>query len=390
MPRQHYRTRLCRGRLGRAALASILLTSVSVSGCESFKSAKVDHPVLGPAPPRLSHDESPETKLALADDAGTKTAGYVKVSLTEPTPLSDHSVIAIVNGRPILAGELLAPFRPYYSGKPEWQAEKIKKAIIEKQLDNRIDEVLLVQSLQLMIKAEQMKQIEEKLNEEFEKESQKIMAGLKVNSKLEAEQVLSKQSTSLAEYKQSFKTKQLASLYMAQKLGDRVPVIGRHEILEYYNAHPEKYEHAARAQFQLLSVSFDGKRDKQAARERMNEALDALDQGVPFPDVAKKFSDDPQASRGGQWGWLKPGEFADPNVDRALFALPVGQPSQVFETATAFVVVNVTNREPAGRTPVAEVQDGIRTALLAEAQERAATAVLAELRDKAVVTKYLD
>ncbi|MBA3315553.1 MAG: peptidyl-prolyl cis-trans isomerase [Planctomycetota bacterium] len=383
---QHDRTRLCRGRLCRAALASALIAG----GCESWKSAKVDHPVLGPPPPRLSQQESLDQGVAVADASGESISGYVKVSLSEPSPISDHAVVAIVNGRAILAGQILAPFRPYYVGKPDFQAAEIKKAIIEKQLDTRIDEVLLVQSLELMLKPEQLKQIDEKLDEEFDKESRKIMAGLKVNSKIEAEQMLSKQSTSLAEFEQAFKRKQLATLYMQEKMGSRVPIIGRHEILEYYNANIANYEHPARAQFQLLSVSFDGKRDKAAARATLDEALAALAAGEPFPDVAKKFSDGPQASRGGQWDWLKPGEYADANVDQALFTLPIGEPSGVFETANAFVVVKVTNREAAGRTPVTEVQDAIRTALLNAAQENAANAVLAELRDKAVITKYIE
>jgi parvulin-like peptidyl-prolyl isomerase len=64
--------------------------------------------------------------------------------------------------------------------------------------------------------------------------------------------------------------------------------------------------------------------------------------------------------------------------------------SNVFETANGFAVVRVTKREPAGRTPVADVQDQIRQTLLSEAQERNAEVVLSDLRDKAVITKYLD
>lgn len=386
MPSQHNRTRLSRGRLCRAALASALLAG----GCEAWKSAKVDHPVLGPPPPRLSREEVPSQGIAVADASGESGAGYVKVSLTSPEPISDHAVVAIVNGRAILAGQILAPFRPYYAGKSDWEAAQIKKMIIEKQLDTRIDETLLVQSLELMLKPEQLKGIDEKLNEEFEKESQKIMEGLKVNSKIEAEQMLSKQSTSLAEFEQAFKTKQLATLYMSEKMGARMPLIGRNEILAYYNANLDKYEHSARAQFQLLKINYGGTVTKQAAQAKLDEALNALASGEPFPDVAKRYSEDPQARRGGQWDWLKPGEFADANIDKALFTLPVGQVSPVFETTNGFAVVRVTDREQAGRTPVTEVQDDIRSALLKEAEDRNVKELFAELREKAVITKYVD
>jgi parvulin-like peptidyl-prolyl isomerase len=386
MPRKHTRTGRCRGRLCRAVMLSALLAG----GCESWRSAKNDHPVLGPPPPRLSQDEVPAMRFAEADGEGSSSAGLVKVSLTDPQPLSDHAVVAIVNGQPILAGQLLAPFRPYYSGKPDWQANQIKKEIIGKRLDRRIDEVLLVQALELMLKPEQLKQMNEMLDKEFEKKSQGIMEGLKVNSKIEAEKMLSKQSTSLAEYEQEFKTQQLAALYMQEKMGALTPVIGRQEILDYYDANLKKYEHPARAQFQLLAINYGGKVSKDDAKAKLRQALDALDAGQDFATVAKQFSEGPRADRGGQWDWLKPGEFADPNVDRALFELPVGQVSNVFETENGFAVVRVTKREPAGRTPVADVQDQIRQALLSQAQERNAEVVLNDLRDKAVITKYLD
>lgn len=368
-----------------------MLSALLAGGCESWRSAKNDHPVLGPPPPRLTREEAPAARVALAgtSDAAGST-GYVKVSLSDPEPLSEHAVIAIVNGQPIMAGQLLAPFRPYYAGKADWEANQIKKAMIEKQLDRRIEEVLLVQALERMLKPEQLKQMNEMLDQEFEKKSEAIMAGLKVNSKVEAEKMLSKQSTSLAEFEQAFKTQQLAALYMTEKMGARTPVIGRQEILAYYNANLDKFEHPARAQFQLLQVNFGGKVSKDDAKAKLRQALDALDAGQDFSEVAKRFSEGPRADRGGQWDWLKPGEFADPNVDAALFELPVGQVSGVFEMANGYAVVRVTKREPAGRTAVSAVQDEIKQALLGEAEERNAKSVLAELHSKAVITKYLE
>jgi parvulin-like peptidyl-prolyl isomerase len=367
-----------------------MLSALLAGGCESWRSAKNDHPVLGPPPPRLSQDEVPAMRFAEADAEGPSDAGFVKVSLTDPEPLSDHAVVAIVNGEPIMAGELLAPVRVHYAGMSKWQAEQYKRMVIEKTLDRRIDEVLLVQALELMLKPEQLKQMNEMLDKEFQKKSEDIQAGLGVNSRAEAEKLLSKQSTSLAEYEQAFKMQQLAALYMQEKMGALTPVIGRQEILDYYETNIKKYEHPARAQFQLLLINYGNGVSQDDAKAKLHQALDALDAGEAFPNVAKRFSEGPQAARGGQWDWLKPGEFADPNVDRALFELPVGQVSNVFETENGFAVVRVTKREPAGRTPVAEVQDQIRQALLNQAQERNAEVVLSDLRDKAVITKYLD
>lgn len=348
--------------------------------------------MLGPPPPRLSHEERSPDRVVVADASEGSTSGYVKVGLSDPAPLSDHAVVAIVNGEPILAGQLLAPFRPYFvgaaaKGASESQIEQMKKELIGKQLlEQRIDQVLLVQALRLNLTPEQLTQMDEKLKEAFGEENQRIMQQLGVGSKVELEQMLAKQGTSLTEYEQAFKTKQLSEMYLFTKVGDQMPVVGRQEILEYYNANRAKYEHSARARFQLIEISkSDG--DAQA---KLDAALAELSRGESFPTVAQQHSDGAQADRGGQWDWLRPGDFADANVDRALFELPVGQVSEVFESPDAYRIVKVTEREPAGRTPLAEVQDGIREAILRQAREKTVKDLFAELRETAVVTTYLE
>lgn len=398
MPSPPDRSRLRRGRLCRAVLASALLAG----GCESWKSAKVDNPVLGPPPPRLSWDEAPDRGVAVADASGTPDAsggpaGLVRVSLSTPGPISDHAVVAIVNGEPILAGELLAPYQAYFvraaaKGATDGQIEEFKKGVIGKYLDRRVDQAMLVQALRLMLKAEQWKQTEEKLDAEWKKQLVRIMEKKEVNSRAELEQMLAKDGASLTEYEHAFKVDQLSTLYLQFKTGETNPVFGRKDVLDYYEANHAKYEHPARARFQLLMVSTAANGGKEQARAKLDAALAEVRRGDPFPDVAKRHSDGPRAAQGGQHDWYKPGDFAAKAVDRALFELPVGQVSEAFETQTpdAFMVVRVTEREPAGRTPLAEVQEDIRKTLLKDAQRKAVDGLLAKLRETAVVTKYVD
>lgn len=386
------RSRLRRGRLCRALLASAL----AAAGCDSLKSAKVDHPVLGPPPPRLSWSEAPNTGVAVAD-ASEESSGLVRVSLSEPGPITDYAVVAIVNGEPILAGELLAPFKPYFikaaaQGVSEREIEQAKQGMIHKSLDQRIDQALLVQSLKLTLKAEQWKQTEEKLEEAWKKQSGEIMEKAGVTSRAELEQKLAETGASLSEYEHAFKVNQLSTLYLQFKTGESAPVVGRKDVVDYYNAHLEKYEHPARARFQLLMVSFAKHGGREKAKAKLDEALAALDRGEPFPDVAKRHSDHPTAKKGGQHDWYKPGDFGAKQVDQALFELPVDQVSEAFETVQppAFMVVRVTEREPAGRTPLADVQDQIRDTLETEERHKKVEDLLARLRENAVVTKYVD
>jgi parvulin-like peptidyl-prolyl isomerase len=396
MPLPPDRTRRRRGRLCRAGLAWGLASVVAAGGCDALKSAKHDHPVLGPPPPRLSWDDSPAGSDKVADASGEPT-GIVKVSLTDPAPIGDNSVIAIVNGEPILAGQLLAPFSAYFlqaaaEGRPEWQIEGWKREAIAKALDSKIEETLLVQALRLMLKPEQLTQVSEKLDEEFKKQNLKMMEQFKVGSRAELEKLLAERGTSLSAYEQNFKNRKMAEVYIQYKAGESTPVFGRQDVLDYYQAHLDKFTHPARAKFQLLMVSFATNGGQEKARAKIDAALTELERGERFPEVVKRHSDGPHASEGGDHDWFKRGEFNAKQVDEALFTLPVGQVSPVYETQTprAYMAVKVTGREEEGRTPVADVQDEIRAALLMESRRETVEGLLKHLHETAVITKYVD
>ncbi len=394
MPRLFHRTRLSRGGLCRAGLTVLVLWG---AGCESWRTAQVDYPVLGPPPPRLSWTEEPvQESVKVADASGDETStGYVQVSLSEPAPISEFAVMAIVNGEPILAGEILAPFQPHFfkmreQGATDRQVEQLKTAVIEKHLPQRIETALLIQSLRLMVKGDQLKMMEQELDKLFQKHLVEIMPQHKVTSKAELEKALAATGTSLAAYEQDFKNKQLAGLYLSTKTGERTPVIGRQDIVDYYEANAARYEHSAQARFQLLMTTSAANGGKDGARAKMETAYAELARGDAFGDVAMRHSDHPTAAKGGQHDWYKPGDFNSKAVDRALFELPVGEFSPIYEMPTGFAVVKVTERKPAGRTPLSEVQEQIRATLLEQSHRDAVESLLAELRENAVITTYVE
>ena len=72
-------------------------------------------------------------------------------------------------------------------------------------------------------------------------------------------------------------------------------------------------------------------RPKEDAQLLANQALEALEAGTPFDEVAARLSDGPMGLRGADLGWFLRGELG-PAFDDAAFALDVGQWSQVVES----------------------------------------------------------
>ncbi len=79
-------------------------------------------------------------------------------------------------------------------------------------------------------------------------------------------------------------------------------------------------------------------RTPEQARKIAQLALDDLDEGQPFEEVALRFSDGPMGLRGGDLGWFLRGELG-PQFDQAAFVLAVGEHSGVVQTPFGFHIV---------------------------------------------------
>ncbi|HEY8574607.1 peptidylprolyl isomerase [Phenylobacterium sp.] len=83
---------------------------------------------------------------------------------------------------------------------------------------------------------------------------------------------------------------------------------------------------ASKPQYQVSEVFIDANRvgGMQAATAGAQQLVQQLQQGAPFPAVARQFSAAATAATGGDAGWVSPGEMP-PEVDAALEQLRPGQ-----------------------------------------------------------------
>lgn len=66
---------------------------------------------------------------------------------------------------------------------------------------------------------------------------------------------------------------------------------------------------------------------RQEIQTNVEQVQEELGKGIPFEHLARQFSKGPNASRGGAVGVVGPGDLFDTSLDRAVFALQVGQVS---------------------------------------------------------------
>jgi peptidyl-prolyl cis-trans isomerase SurA len=79
------------------------------------------------------------------------------------------------------------------------------------------------------------------------------------------------------------------------------------------------------------------------ARNRLSELKYRVDNGADFAELARLHSDDASAARGGDLGWISPGDTV-PDFERAMGALKPGQVSAPFRSPFGWHIVQVLER----------------------------------------------
>jgi peptidyl-prolyl cis-trans isomerase C len=155
------------------------------------------------------------------------------------------------------------------------------------------------------------------------------------------------------------------------------------QVEEYFRSHPEemKRPEAVRASHILVLAEEEkaSPEERQGARARAEEILVRLRGGEDFAALARQYSQDGSAERGGDLGYFARGRMT-PNFERAAFSIQVGKLSGVVETPFGYHLIKVTDRQPPHTFTLAEIREPLRQRLEEQERERRSKELLESLR----------
>lgn len=119
-------------------------------------------------------------------------------------------------------------------------------------------------------------------------------------------------------------------------------------------------------------------------RHRLNDLRDRIIQGKQdFSELARLYSIDPSSTRGGDLGWLYPGDTV-PAFEEAMNGLKIGEISEPVQSPFGFHLIQVTERRTE-QTSIERRRNEARQALRERKSEEATQEWLRQLRDRTYV-----
>ncbi len=311
-------------------------------------------------------------------------------------------IVAIVNGEPILAGDVLGPVNQMIDEKmaaltPEQrdsvspqEVEMFKEQALKQMLPGLIDIKVVYLDFMRAVPSERMEEMQEMLGKNYDEyQLETDMKNAEVNSPAELDIKLREMGGSLEKKKRQFVERLVAQQQIQRKVRKDEEVTHQ-QMLDYYNEHADEYKKLAKVKWEQLMVKFSEFSNRQAAWEAMASMGNQVLRGAPLNAVAKRDSQGIKASSGGQYDWTRQGSLKNETVDQAIFSLPVGELSPIIESQEGFHIVRVLEREEAGMVPFTKAQVEIKEKIKSNRREEQMQAYIMEVKSKAQVWTIFD
>ncbi|HEX9079652.1 MAG TPA: peptidylprolyl isomerase [Desulfuromonadaceae bacterium] len=179
----------------------------------------------------------------------------------------------------------------------------------------------------------------------------------------------------LEEKLQDLKKRLIVEAFLKKKVEAEANVSDA-DLKKFYEQNKDKFK----APEQIRASHILVKTEKEA-----KDILAQLKAGGNFEELAKKYSIDSSAAKGGDLGWFGKGAMV-PAFEKAAMGLKEGQISDVVKSDFGYHIIKLTGKRPAGVRPFEEVKDQIKAAILPSKQQEIFQKIKEDLKKNAKIT----
>lgn len=370
-------------------------------GALSYENARVNDPAnrrvpSGAAPaqpaPITGVSDAVKNNVRAPSDVAAERAGLGTSAATLPSANAKPSTLGVgtgnylilgsivveVNGTPISAGRVLDSISPVLAAKARDLDPSRFRAAAAKEIGDQLRK-LIMDELEYAIAEHSLDAQDKRLAEAITMYDRQEAIRKAGGSLQLARQAAAQQGRDFDEdvVKEAARVNYVRVYYQKYEL-PRVQITAD-DIRRYYQRHQKDlFTEQSAAQFRVIKIDFKrtGGRDK--AMAKANDIQQRLARGDDFATLAGSMNDDPfllknkgDVSGGGGaggGGWIDRGTFKEQKVEDAIFALNIGEVSNIIETSDAFFIAKLEQKRQGRQRSFDEeaVQAKIRENLTSE------------------------
>jgi peptidyl-prolyl cis-trans isomerase SurA len=294
-----------------------------------------------------------------------------------------EEIIARVNNQIVTRSEYLRSKDQLKQEAEQQDPVHAEKVIAEREKDvlrDLIDQQLLI---------EKGKDLGITADTELIKKLDEMRKQMNLDSMDDLEKAAQAQGVSYEDFKQNLRNQIITQQVIGKEVGQKLNVT-KDEEKKFYEEHKDEMSRPEEIRLSEILISTDKKdagdeaQQVAAAQAKAQDLLDQIHKGTSFDDVAKKSSDGPTASQGGDLGYFKRGALAKELEDKT-FAMKPNDVSDIIRTKQGFVILRVTEHQQAGIPPLSEIEPRVQDAMYMEKLQPALRAYLQKLREEAYI-----
>lgn len=201
------------------------------------------------------------------------------------------------------------------------------------------------------------------------------------------EKAATAQGVSFEDFKQNMRTEIITQQVIQREVGSHVNV-GDPEVKKFYEEHKAEMAHPEGVRLSEILLSTDSAGDDPAKLEPIKAKADDLVKqirgGASFEDIAKKESQDPSGTQGGDLGFFERGKLAKQLEDQT-FGMKKGDVSDPIRTKQGFVILKVTDHQAAGIPTLSEIEPRIQEQIYMQKIQPNLREYLKKLREESFI-----
>jgi parvulin-like peptidyl-prolyl isomerase len=207
-------------------------------------------------------------------------------------------------------------------------------------------------------------------------------------NRLTLTKTLQAQDITFENYKEKVRERIILSA-MNEHFVPRDPVISPYKIETYYKEHEDKFKLEDQVKLRMIVLTNRPNDTLFSPKDMAREIETKLEEGAPFSEMAKIYSQGSQSVEGGDWGWVERSVLR-PDLAEIAFGLKPGQRSSVIEKSDGCYIMLVEDVKLAHVKPLSEVRADIESSLKAEEMNRLRKKWIDKLKAKSFIQYFPD